>query len=260
MRRLPLVVMFSLMAMPLHADEPAANEAKAWTQRRHAEFLQYQIAQRAADGETALKFEPTSLLSWSNPLRETPAGAVYLWTLDGRPRLIASTYPYTEGIEQELTSLSELPLVARRDGQPLHRFTPGIEWKPVPDADPPVASRSLRLTQMRRIAERFRVTGGDGNKSRKFEARQLTQPIYRAPADARADAALFAFVQGTDPEAVLLVEAVDSTGWRYALARMTVVPIAADLDDARVWELPSNWSIRTAQDQPFRTVQLPGAQ
>jgi len=257
MRRLSFVVMFSLMALTVRGDEPAADEAKAWTQRRHAEFLQYQIAHRAADGEAALKFEPKSLLSWSNPLRETPAGAVYLWTLDGRPQLIASTYPYTEGIEQELTSLSERPLVARRDGEPLHRFTPGIAWKPVPDADPPVASRPLRLTQMRRIAERFRVTGGD---AKKFEARLLTQPIYRVPADARTDAALFAFVQGTDPEVVLLVEAVNSTGWRYALARMTVVAIAADLNDARVWELPSNWSLRMAQDQPFRTVQLPGAQ
>ena len=93
-----------------------------------------------------------------------------------------------------------------------------------------------------------------------IEARLLTQPIYRVPADARTDAALFAFVQGTDPEVVLLVEAVNSTGWRYALARMTVVAIAADLNDARVWELPSNWSLRMAQDQPFRTVQLPGAQ
>jgi hypothetical protein len=110
---------------------------------------------------------------------------------------------------------------------------------------------------MRRIAERFRVTGNRSETS--FDARMLTQPVYRAPMEADADLAVFAFVQGTDPEAIVLIEAVGTSGWRYALARLTVVPISATLDDNRVWDLPECWSTRWSPGQKFRTFQLPEA-
>jgi hypothetical protein len=255
MRPCTLLAALLAVATPLSADE-AADEAKAWQQRRLVEFTAYEIAEVQSAGEAELTLERTSLLSWSNPIRKTAAGAVFLWTLDGRPRLIASTYPVPSGIEQELTSLSERPLIARKDGQLLNRFPPGLEWKPVPNAEPPVASRTLRLTQMRRIAERFRVTGNRNAQS--FDARMLTQPVYRSPAEASADVAVFAFVQGTDPEAIVLIEAVE-TAWRYGLARLTVVPISATLDDDRVWDLPECWSTRWSSNQTFRTIQLPEA-
>ena len=250
------VLLVPLFVFQLVADEDAADNSKAWQERRQAEFAEYEIAQLGPDGEVAVKFETNSLLNWSNPIRRSPAGAVYLWTIAGRPQLIASTYPYKGGIEQELTSLSELPLQARREEADVHRFPQGIEWKQFAEADAPVKSRSLRLTQMRRLAERFRVSGVlDTNQ---FEARLLTQPIYRSPVDSDADIAIFAFVQGTDPEAVLLIEAEGTTRFRYALARMTVVAITGDLDDIRVWDLPSCWPDRKAPDQPFRTIQFPG--
>lgn len=239
------------------AEDKAVDEAKAWQQRRLDEFASYDIAEVRVDGEVAVKFERTSLLNWSNPIRKSPAGAVFLWTHDSRPRLIASTYPFTDGIEQELQSLSERPLVARQDGVVVHRFPPGLEWQPVGDAEPPVASRTLRLTQMRRIAERFRVTGNP--KTNPFEARLLTQPVYRSPAEAKADVAVFAYVQGTDPEAVLLVEALGTTGWRHAFARMSVVPLTADRGDERAWSVDECWSTRYLPDQSFHTVQLHGA-
>lgn len=251
-----IVLLVPLCAFHVVADEDAAANSKAWQERRQAEFAEYEIARLEPDGEVAVKFETTSLLNWSNPIRSSPAGAVYLWTIAGRPQLIASTYPYRGGIEQELTSLSELPLLARREKADVHRFPQGIEWQQFAKADAPVKSRSLRLTQMRRLAERFRVSGVlDTNQ---FEARLLTQPIYRSPVDSDADIAIFAFVQGTDPEAVLLIEAEGTTRFRYALARMTVVAITGDLDDVRVWDLPNIWPDRKSPDQPFRTIQFPG--
>lgn len=236
-------------------DDAAADEIKAWQARRVTEFAAYQVVQLSSSGEMPLTLEKGSVLSWSNPIRKTAAGAVFLWTVEGRPQLIASTYPYEMGVEQELTSLSELPLKLSGDDGRTHRFTSGIEWKDVPDADPPHKQRALRLTQMRRIAERFRVQGNGANK---FDARLLTQPIYRSPMEAKVDVAAFVFVQGTDPEAVLLVESTPGPAWRYALARMTSIPISADLDDNRVWQLPASWNVRLADNQPFHTVQLPG--
>ena len=149
-----IVLLVPLFVFQLVVDEDASDNSKAWQERRQAEFAEYEIAQLGPDGEVAVKFETASLLNWSNPIRRSPAGAVYLWTIAGRPQLIASTYPYKGGIEQELTSLSELPLQARREEADVHRFPQGIEWKQFGEADAPVKSRSLRLTQMRRLAER----------------------------------------------------------------------------------------------------------
>lgn len=236
-------------------EDAAAEEAKAWQARRADEFGAYRIRQVTPQGEVDVIIEKASVLSWSNPIRKTAAGAVFLWTIDGRPQMIASTYPYELGIEQELTSLSEFPLHFRNEAGFTYKMPVGVEWKDVPDADAPHQQRALRLTQMRRIAERFRVQGG-GNK--KFDTRLLTQPIYRSPTTVKIEAAVFAFVQGTDPEAVLLIESTGKPVWRYAFARMTSVPIAADLDDNRVWELPASWSVAVG-NQPFRTIQLPGA-
>ena len=98
-----IVLLVPLFVFQLVADEDAAD-SKAWQERRQAEFAEYEIAQLGPDGEVAVKFETNSLLNWSNPIRRSPAGAVYLWTIAGRPQLIASTYPYKGGIEQELTS------------------------------------------------------------------------------------------------------------------------------------------------------------
>jgi hypothetical protein len=55
--------------------------------------------------------------------------------------------------------------------------------------------------------------------------RLLTQPIFRysSTADQIADGAIFVFVQGTDPEVFLQVEARDMNSgptWHYALSRM----------------------------------------
>jgi hypothetical protein len=51
---------------------------------------------------------------------------------------------------------------------------------------------------------------------------------------------VFAFVQGTDPEAILLLEAVKRDGsprWQYAFARATSAGLEARLDKQIVWEV-----------------------
>jgi hypothetical protein len=49
---------------------------------------------------------------------------------------------------------------------------------------------------------------------------------------------VFAFVQGTDPEAILMLEAVDPDGpprWQFAFARATSSGLEARLDKPVVW-------------------------
>ncbi len=237
-------------------DDTATEEAKAWHARRMAECAEFEVVRGTSPDVQALKLEKPAILSWSNPIRKTAAGAVFLWTEEGQPRLIASCYRYEQGIEYEFTSLAADPLVLRRNGRDEHHFTPGVTWQELTDVDPPHKQRSLRLTQMRRIAERIQVRGNGGNP---FEARLLTQPIYRTPADAKVECAVFAFVLGTDPEAVLMIEATNNPGWRFAFGRMSTIPLSANLDEQRVWELPACWNVRLQDQQPFRTMQFPGA-
>ena len=154
-----------------------------------------------------------------------------------------------------MSSLSEDPLLLNEGEATDHRFTPGIQWMDLPNAEAPHRQRSLRLVQMRRIAEQFRVFG-KGNVP--FEARLLSQPIFRSPAEAPVENAVFAFVQGTDPEAVLLIESKEASGWRYAIGRMTTIPITAEFNEEKVWDVP--WfSSSYKNEQPFHKIQLRGA-
>jgi hypothetical protein len=53
---------------------------------------------------------------------------------------------------------------------------------------------------------------------------------------------MFAFVMGTDPEVVLLLEAVEREGkavWQYAVARATAYAVEASLGDEVVWSVQS---------------------
>ena len=60
-----------------------------------------------------------------------------------------------------------------------------------------------------------------------------TNPILR-------DGGMFAFVMGTDPEVILLLEAVEREGqavWQYAFARATTYAVEASLGEAVVWSV-----------------------
>ena len=109
---------------------------------------------------------------------------------------------------------------------------PGIKPTKIPDALPPARTASLRLTQMRHLARRFEATIppdiGDGQGS----LRILAQPIFRYRSESHGilDGAIFAFVMGTDPELIVLIEAVESDDghqWRFAAERN------AGVEDAR---------------------------
>jgi len=224
-------------AQQTESDDAAA---KSWRTLRQAEFQEFSL-QRETNQPTMLTLEPRPVLNWSNPERGTKDGALFLWTDDGRPQMVACAYEFNGNLKQEFHSLSTDAILAERDGNAVHRFGPGVEWRNLPDAPKAVAQRGLRLTQMRRVAERFRVLVV------KSETRLLPQPVYRSPMTSAADVAVFVFVQGTDPECTLLVEATDDKTWRYALARQTRWGISVHLDDQLVWDE----SVFAKTDSPF---------
>jgi hypothetical protein len=238
------------------AEEPPSQpeaSPKEWLAERQAEFEAYEFS-LGAEEPRKLTLESRSLLNWSNAERGADVGAVFLWTDKGRPQLIACAFGRGELLRHEFHSLSTEPMAAERGADSVHRFGPGIAWQELPAAPAASKQRALRLTQMRRQAQRFRVVMGGKQPS---EMRLLTQPVYRTPAELEADVAIFAFVQGTDPECVLLLEATAEGKWRYAVTRQTNWPLEVELDGNQIADFPS--ISRTPPESPFFVLKPPGA-
>jgi hypothetical protein len=103
----------------------------------------------------------------------------------------------------------------------------------------PADSARARLSQIKQLSNRFSTRESwNGNQ---MELRVLPTPIDRyVPSDEpKADGAIFAVVQGVNPEALLLLE-TDGKAWTYGWARLGAAEIKAKLDDAQVWEVPQS--------------------
>jgi hypothetical protein len=186
-----------------------------------------------------LKREPVYV--WTNPVREEGQdGGVFVWTCRGRPEVLGCifSFPATgpRDVYHEFHSLSLSVLEVQRAGTHTWIWTPqapGVELAPIPGAARPAGSAPQRLSQMRALTRDFSASSKD-HKERRWELRLLTQPLYRYESidPDILDGAVFAFVTtaGTDPEALLVVEArkaasSDGPLWHYAMTRFTDVEL-----------------------------------
>jgi hypothetical protein len=146
-------------------------------------------------------------------------------------------------MSHEFHSLSESPLAGNYEKAEVWRTREGgLPFAPLADAPAPAASAQQRLLQFRRLAREFSVTKQERDDT-KQELRLLTQPLYRyaAPQAGIADGALFVFVQGTDPELFLLLEArgeADAAKYHFAASRMNGVGFTMRRGDREVWSVP----------------------
>lgn len=177
-------------------------------------------------------------------------GAIFFWRgAGGKPEAAVqvfqikdSYYPQGQWIH-EFTSLASHPMTAERDGHSVWTpSTPGVEFKPVPNAPKPGENAAQRTRQMNQLAQGFKAS--DAFKQKGWsELRLLPKPITRY-GDANSivvDGALFTFVMGTDTEVFLLLEVRSVKGelaWHYALAPMTVFALKGSYQGNPVWELP----------------------
>ncbi len=208
-----------------------------------------------SDASAAEAMAPQRVLRWQNGTRGTQEsdGVFVLWVHEGRPEASASIFPFEGLIHYELVSLSRgSKLVARDDGRVIWSpATPGVAFKDIPGAPAPADTPAARLKQMKGLADRFKVAliGRKADKSDREELRLLPRPLYRhelgeapGPDAGRIDGGVFAFVQGTDPEAILLLEAAHPDGsprWQFAFARATSGGLEARLDKSVVWAVDS---------------------
>ena len=136
-----------------------ANDQKALVERWGREVAEYAVvAHSEPEKELTLKAEPA--LRWTNPVRETDGGLVFLWLGRGRPEAISCFYRVRfEGrlVEaHEFVSLAPVGMTATFRGRTVWSPPgPGLKFRPVPGAPQPAATPAERLRQLRAIAASF---------------------------------------------------------------------------------------------------------
>jgi hypothetical protein len=159
--------------------------------------------------------------------------------------------------DYEFQSLASSPLTTKLDELAIWEpQNPGMTYRSLPGATPG-ASQPIRLQQMRTLDREFSAELVPTNSPSK-PLRLLPAPLYRYAtprgehsADEVIDGTVFSFVQATDPEVLLVIEAIQAEGttrWQYAVARMSMVPMKVSHQDSVVWE--TDWA-RSSTTGPY---------
>lgn len=194
--------------------------------------------------ESKLRSEPA--LVWDNPVSGTKVGILALFTRNGRPDVMAQfSFTSPENAVNEFHNFCGEKLVMKRGT--LTTWAPAetaTKWQTLDSTEKPAATPTLRLVQMRRLAEKFVVEDEFGwDKKELNQLRLLTTPVHRyGKADEETvDGAVFVYALATDPEAVLMLECARGESglyWRYGFGPMSIYALKAKLDNTVVWEIP----------------------
>lgn len=211
----------------LAADQGAAFANQASLERIVADLAAFELS-LAIEPPEKLMLSGAPVLRWSNPIRNVDDAAVFIWSSKERPEALSTVMSYRDAQGNlrrayEFLSLSQDGLAAVHKGVLVWRPNQaGVRWRTLPDAPSPGDMATERRRQMHRLASEFQVAvQSDENR---YELRLLSQPLFRyqnAQADIR-DGALFAFVEGVDPEMILVLECSSKKPvWRFGTGRLT---------------------------------------
>jgi hypothetical protein len=256
-RSLQALLCFLILPLVFHSTSPAQDKSDPEEPKKLNEVIEksinwYDILPEEG-AEAALT--PVPVIRWRNAARGQEGEAMMVvWPHNGRPVAMASIYPWEGKMIHEFDSLSrESKLIARDKDRVC--WTPekaGVEFKDLPKAPKPAKTAAERLRQMKTIAEGYKatMTGWAGDNSDQETLRLLPRPLYRYdlanaknPEPKLQDGALFAYVIGTDPEVVLVLEAIgtaDNAVWQAAFVRATSGGLEVKMGDDVVWTAPKH--------------------
>jgi len=252
------LAVLALCVLPVTAG---ANEEQAEDAGERAERLATMKSQASAytltfsgsNSKLALHDEP--VLRFSNPVSGVPDGIVAMWKDGKRPAVFAQVFQTKTGLwVHEVQSLATDSFTMSQGSKTFWQpAEPYEEFRRLTDAPPAAATAGRRLVQLKAIASQFsaaddfKISTADKEPTR-HELRMLATPIYRYDdlAAGIEDAAVFAFVHGTDPEVFLVLESrqggagakPSAAGWHYTLAPMTCWAVTVEHQGKQVWSLP----------------------
>ncbi len=258
--RFGLVGILAFSTVPAFADDPKPDDPARRERQQRLDLMKGKLAEfeiRAEGPSTApfkLADEPT--LRWTNPVRGGD-GATFFWSDGGRPMAVATVSIRAEGnVFREFALLGDRPITASREGQ--------IAWSPkknaipfalLADAPSPSKTPGQRLTQLKEMSRRFRVSIIKGNP---VEGRLMSQPLlrYAAPDSGVLDGAVFAFAEATDPEALLILEARRDDShpdgvWMFSVARMTSPQVEVRMGDRLLWTGLPYWNNPRSKEDAY---------
>jgi hypothetical protein len=245
---LPLEIMMKMRWLALLAAVGLAYHATAQDRKESLIALtKIAASYRVTLAPTRVaKLNEEPVIRWTKPAGEIEDAALFVWTCEDRP-VVAATFLWQKniGLYHEFQSLSLEPLKAERHGESVWVTTkPGIKFAPVPDAPVPADTRNKRLVQMKALADEFRSEAIKGppyyTENSVYKFRLLPKPLLSYHERPERDGAIFAFVQDTDPEVLLVLENRahgDGTRWEFAIAPMTGWPLSAWHKALKVWSI-----------------------
>jgi hypothetical protein len=248
------IVLPLLFALAQGQSDAAQIQRDRLFKLHFGDALEYTMYRDASQKEK-LEFRKEPIYVWTNPVRTSQQdGVVFIWTSRGRPEAIGTIFssPAGEirGLTHEFHSLSLSTLDVTRQGAHANSWKPrrpGIELTPIEGVPPPARSATQRLGQMRAVAREFSASTRNAVKGDRWELRLLSQPLYRYESTDPdvLDGALFAFVTtaGTDPEAILVIEARQPPGggtpvWYRGLARFTDMELTVRYRETAAFSAP----------------------
>jgi hypothetical protein len=248
--RLALMGVLLLAGAARAADEPATEKIDAKLLALHRdEAKRWEIFVDAARMKKAeIVSEP--VYRWTNASRANgQSGAMFVWTFGGRPVALGGVFSNPEQgrrvIMHEFHALGPLRLFPRlKDSEKEWLPGAGVPLYPLPDAPSPETTAVRRTRQMRELAREFTAHTVDDVGVR-WQLRLLSHPLYRyGMAEAGLiEGAIFAFISdaGTDPEIVLILEAVKDGGketWYYRSVRLSISSLHVQYKGKEIWTSP----------------------
>lgn len=232
------------------AEEPATDPDVAFMMSTAAAYEPLV----GTSGVRKLKLHPRPALKWTNPVSGIEHGVLILWHDENRPAVFAQVFklPAPQNLWlHECQSVIAEPLQFTLPGKPV--WSPSAssaKFTTLTKVESPADKPAARLVQARAIARRFTASEDfrttPNSEPSRFELRLTPQPVYQYTSDKLGvlSGAVFAFVNGTDPEVLLVVEAYtdkQTTGWRYLLAPMTCWAVAASWEGEPVWQVEEQY-------------------
>lgn len=197
-----------------------------------------------------LELHPKPLFRWNSPLSRVTDGAVFLWSFEGRPEVFGNVFLIKDGpAVLEVQSLSSGPLATTLNGRLIWApEKPGLEWNSIPHAPVPAATKAEQFRQIRNLATEFgayaKKSPPDYEEGSTWHFRLMAKAFFEYGDTATNRGAVFAFAQGTDPEAFLLIECRQNQDgvhkWHYAFAGACVWELYGEHLERQVWKRPKS--------------------
>lgn len=243
---------------------PAIKEAM-----EHVARFELSLAPSGPDERPGKRLSVCSrpLLTFGDPARANEAGTLWIWSDGGRP--FAAMELYRESAENSpwvhAWTLTSPLLVAMKTAR-------GDAWAPTqadfavqgfPEHPAVAAQPAARLRQMKDMARRLAGHEFWDPDNSRFELRLLETPVHRyADEDHQIlDGALFVFAHGTNPEVLLLLEAVGSEGhdarWQASFSRLGSAELHIELGERKLWSRDCTPGVIGTAKDPYHILVMP---